>query len=86
MDEVSQELHVHAQIFVFANKWRSTALKDLALHKLRREICEYHILEDEGIEVVNLRKYCFDTNISGNDMDPENDTDAITALLWNCKN
>lgn len=57
--EVSPKLLIHAQLFIFADKWLISALKELALHRLHREICEYQIGRDEGAELVRLFRCCF---------------------------
>ena len=72
-DEVADDLLIHARVFVFADKWLISELKELALHKLHRDICEYHIMEDEGAKVVKLLEYCFATTSSGGDVDNEHE-------------
>ena len=57
--EVSPKLLIHAQLFIFADKWLISALKELALHRLHRDICEYQIGRDEGAELVRLLRCCF---------------------------
>lgn len=73
---MSQNLLIHARVFVLADKWLISALKELALHKLHRDICEYHITEDEGAEVAKLLKFCFDTTVSGSTVDGENESEC----------
>ena len=72
-DEVADDLLIHARVFVFADKWLISELKELALHKLHRDICEYNIIEDEGAEVAKLLEYCFATTSSGGDEDNEHE-------------
>jgi hypothetical protein len=72
-DEVANNLLIHARVFAFADKWLISDLKELALHKLHRDICEYHIMEDEGAELVKLLEYCFATASSGGDVDNEHE-------------
>jgi hypothetical protein len=72
-DEVADDLLIHARVFLFADKWLISELKELALHKLHRDICEYHIIEDEGAQVVKLLEYCFATTSSGGDVHNEHE-------------
>ena len=79
-DNVSQDLLIHARLFVFADKWLISALSELAFHKLHRDICEYNIVEDEGAEIVELLKYCFAPTNSGGDVENKNEVNEDDTL------
>ena len=75
-DRPSNDLLAHARLFIFADKWLVSPLRELTLHKLHRDLSEYSIEEHGIIELIRILKYCFYELPAGDERSPESREDS----------
>lgn len=80
-DWPSNNLLAHARLYVFADRWLVTPLKELTLHKLHLDLCEYSMDEHGDIEMIKILKYCFSELLTGDEQRPESKEDGQASTF-----
>lgn len=59
-DFPTESVYVHAELYVFAEKYMIDSLRDLCLHKLHRDLCEFKLSPNNVGEIEQLLIYTYD--------------------------